>query len=104
MRKTIPALTNYDRKNTTSESYSGLKIITMERNDDNNKVFTIMNFNEKTITTDFRFPSGVWQKILDSSDKKWDGQGAKTPDTLNNSINQILLPEYNFSLYRQEAE
>lgn len=104
MRKTIPALTNYNRKNTTSESYSALKIITMERNDNNSKVFAIMNFNEKKITTEFRFPSGVWHKILDSSDKKWNGSGTYTPETLNNSINQIQLPEYNYSLYRKEAE
>jgi maltooligosyltrehalose trehalohydrolase len=104
MRKTIPAFTDNDRKNTSSVSYRGLKIITMERNNHNSKVFALMNFNEKQITTEFRFPSGVWHKILDSSDEKWNGPGTLTPEIFDDSMNQITFPEYNFSLYQMEVE
>lgn len=104
MRKTIPAFMNYDRINTSCESYRGLRIITMERNNHKSKIFSLMNFNKNKLSTEFRFPSGVWKKLLDSSDKKWNGPGALTPVKFDNSINKLTLPEYNFSLYILEDE
>ncbi|HSD62487.1 MAG TPA: malto-oligosyltrehalose trehalohydrolase [Ignavibacteriaceae bacterium] len=104
MRKTIPAFANYERSNSSSESYGGLKIITMERNNANSEAFALMNFNDKKIATEFRFPQGIWKKILDSSEEKWNGPGASTPNIFDNSTNQITLPWHNFSLYIKETE
>ncbi len=101
-RKTIPALANYDRRDTHTESYPDLKIVTMERQKNNSSLFALMSFNEKKIETEFRFPSGVWKKILDSSDKRWNGPGSSMPDMADDTIHEITIPEYNFSLYESE--
>jgi maltooligosyltrehalose trehalohydrolase len=102
-RKTIPALTNFDKSDTISNSYEGLKIITMERNKYSSKIFALMNFNEQEISTEFRFPPGIWRKILDSSEKKWKGPGASMPEMPDDTVNEINIPEYNFSLYESET-
>lgn len=101
-RKTIPALANYDRRDTTAEDLSELRIVTMERKKNSSRLFAVMNFNEKKITAEFRFPSGIWKKILDSSDKKWNGPGSTMPDMADDTLHEITINEYNFSLYESE--
>ncbi len=103
LRKSIPALTNYDRSDTICNSYEGLKIITMERNKNRNKFFALMNFNEKKTSIEFRFPPGSLKKILDSSEKKWSGPGAEMPEIPDDKVTEINIPEYNFSLYEVKA-
>ncbi len=102
-RKTIPSLTNYDKRDTLTESFEQLKIVTMERNKNSSKVFGLMSFNDKKLTTEFRLPSGVWKKILDSSEKMWNGPGGTMPEMLDDTINEITVPAYNFSLYESET-
>ena len=63
-----------------------------------------MNFNDKNISTEFRFPSGIWRKILDSSEKKWNGSGSNMPEMIDDTENEISIPEFNFSLYESETE
>ncbi len=101
-RKTIPALGNYDRRDTNTETFEELKLVTMERQINSSRLFAVMNFNEKKITAEFRFPSGLWKKILDSSDKRWNGPGSAMPGTADDNIQVISVPEYNFSLYESE--
>ncbi len=101
-RKTIPALINYDRRDTNTESIKELKLVTMERQNNSSRLFALMSFNEKELKAGFRFPSGVWKKILDSSEKKWNGPGSTTPDTADDTVEEITIPEYNFTLYESE--
>jgi maltooligosyltrehalose trehalohydrolase len=101
-RKTIPALINYDRRDTSTESFDDLKIVTLERRNNSSRLFALMSFNEKEITAGFSFSSGVWKKILDSSEKKWNGPGSLTPDMADDTVNEITIPPYNFSLYESE--
>ncbi len=101
-RKTIPALTNYERRDTNTKAFEDQKIVTMERQKNRSRLFALMSFNEKKIKSDFLFPSGLWKKILDSSDKKWNGPGSITPETADNTMHEITIPGYNFSLYESE--
>ncbi len=101
-RKTIPALTNYDRRDTSTESFDDLKVVTLERRNNSSRLFALMSFNEKEITAGFNFSSGVWKKILDSSEKKWNGPGSLTPDMADDTVDEITIPPYNFSLYESE--
>jgi len=102
-RKTIPALTNYDKRDTNTGSYEELKIVTMERNRNSSRIFALLSFNEKKITTEFRFPSGVWKKIIDSSEKTWNGPGSTMPERLDDTVNEITIPEYHFSMYESDT-
>ncbi len=101
-RKTIPALADYDRRDTNTDSFKELKIVTMERQKNSSRLFALMNFSEKQLTTEFRFPSGVWKKILDSSEKKWNGPGDITPEMADDTLHELTIPGYNFSLYESE--
>ncbi len=101
-RKTIPALANYDRRDTFTKSFEELRLVTMERQKNSGRLFAVMHFNEKKITTEFRFPSGVWKKILDSSDKKWNGPGSTMPDMADDTLHEITINEYDFCLYESE--
>lgn len=102
-RKTITALTDFDKRDIQTESYDEIRVVTMDRNINGSRVFVLMNFNDKKITADFLFPSGVWTKILDSSEKKWNGRGTSLPDIMEDTLTSLTIPEYNFSVYESET-
>ncbi len=102
-RKSIPALKNYDKHDTLTKSDEDLKIVTMERYKNGSRVFVIMNFNEKNISAEVSFPSGVQRKILDSSEKIWNGPGSTMPELTQETLNRICMPGYNFSVYIKQT-
>ena len=102
-RKTIPALTNCDRNSIETETFTEEGIITIERRKNNSRVLAVMSFNSNKISTNFCFPSGVWKKILDSSEKKWNGPGQTMPDIPDDILTEITIPGYNISLYESET-
>jgi maltooligosyltrehalose trehalohydrolase len=104
LRKTIPALRHL-RKNMLEVSISEKdKMIAVLRWHENNQVLCIMNFNIKNgHFTATNLPDGSWRKVLDSSDKRWNGPGATTPDSCG-SFNSFLIEPYTIVLYQREEK
>jgi len=46
-------------------------------------------------------PSGVWKKVLDSSDKMWNGPGPLLPEEIN-SRDKVTIRGLSMALYKRE--
>jgi len=98
LRRSIPALKNLDKQNLEVSCIEADKLLFLHRWSDGSQIFCIMNFNAKDISFTPTLPSSNWQKILDSSDTKWMGPGAKLPEKLV-SGQELIIPPQSFALY-----
>jgi hypothetical protein len=62
-----------------------------------------MNFNDTAVSAEINFPAGIWRKILDSSEKKWNGAGSNLPEMIEDIMITLSIPEYNFCVYESEG-
>lgn len=99
LRRINEALKVLDKKKLEVSSREEEKLLFMRRYSDENQVFYVMNFSDRTLTFDIETPSGSWQKLLDSSDIKWMGPGATMPDKLIPGELLTITPK-SFVLYQ----
>ena len=101
LRQEIPALKCRDRQSIDINSFDGEKIITLIRSVDESQVLAIFNFSDTTQKTKLVLPEGNWQKVLDSSDPQWMGDGSTLPEKLTGQA-EVSLPHQSFILYQVE--
>lgn len=101
MRRTIPALKKLDKQNLKATAEESDRTITLHRWQDNSQVFSILNFNEEKVSFKDVFPEGKWQKILDSTEEKWLGNGSKLPEKINSETPEIAIAPHSFVVYQQ---
>ncbi|XWK86156.1 MAG: malto-oligosyltrehalose trehalohydrolase [Phormidium sp.] len=99
LRRINEALKVLDKKKLEVSSREEEKLLFMRRYSDENQVFYVMNFSDRTLTFDAEAPSGSWQKLLDSADIKWMGLGATMPDKLIPG-ELLTIPAKSFVLYQ----
>ncbi|MFB2881458.1 malto-oligosyltrehalose trehalohydrolase [Floridanema aerugineum] len=99
LRRINEALKVLDKKKLEVSSREEEKLLFMRRYSDENQVFYVMNFSDRTLTFDIDTPSGSWQKLLDSADIKWMGPGATMPDKLIPG-ELLTMPAKSFVLYQ----
>jgi len=99
LRRINEALKVLDKKRLEVSSREEEKLLFMRRYSDENQVFYVMNFSDRTLTFDFETPSGSWQKLLDSADIKWMGSGATMPNKLIPG-ELVTIPAKSFVLYQ----
>ncbi|MFB2892438.1 malto-oligosyltrehalose trehalohydrolase [Aerosakkonemataceae cyanobacterium BLCC-F50] len=99
LRRINEALKVLDKKKLEVSSREEEKLLLMRRYSDENQVFYVMNFSDRTLTFDIDTPSGSWQKLLDSADIKWMGPGATMPDKLIPG-ELLTMPAKSFVLYQ----
>lgn len=99
LRRLNEALKVLDKKKLEVSSREEEKLLFMRRYSDENQVFYVMNFSDRTLTFDIETPSGSWQKLLDSADTKWMGPGATMPDKLIPG-ELVTIPAKSFVLYQ----
>lgn len=101
LRKTNPALSYPDKKSSIVDSLEREKIISMRRWNVSHEVFFIFNFNCSEVKIVPSIIEGKWNKILDSSEKIWNGPGSFLPDELN-SGEEIIIRGQSFVLYNRK--
>ncbi|MFB2838088.1 malto-oligosyltrehalose trehalohydrolase [Floridanema evergladense] len=99
LRRINEALKVLDKKRLEVSSREEEKLLFMRRYSDENQVFYVMNFSDRTLTFDIETPSGSWQKLLDSADTKWMGLSATMPDKLIPG-ELLTIPAKSFVLYQ----
>lgn len=82
LRRTLPALANLDRKQMEVSSLETEQVILLRRWDETSQVVSVMTLNEAPVQMPMTLPTGTWQKILDSADKEWEGQGSSLPEKI----------------------
>lgn len=98
LRRTIPAFKNLATESQEVSCTEADKIIVIRRWHEENQVFYLMNFSDRTVTYEAKIPQGNWQKVIDSADEKWMGPGSTLPETLDAGQKLTLQPQ-SFVLY-----
>jgi len=99
MRQINEALKKLDKQKLEVSSREEEKLLFMRRYSEENQVFYLMNFSDRTITFDLDPPTGSWQKILDSADSKWMGPGTTLPEKLIPG-ELLTIPAKSLALYQ----
>lgn len=92
LRKNIPALSRLDKNETQTRVFEDKKLIIMNRSYSASNVCLVFNFNFLPQSFDFKVPEGGWNKLLDSSDSQWDGQGSSVPEEVLVSCELLVQP------------
>jgi len=103
MRKTVPPLTQYERKCLTVEALPEKRVVTVERWKGGYRTLLILNFNKADITIGNPAAGNGWQRLLVSSDERWDGPGSQLPPVIAGDA-ELLLRAESFALYRNVTE
>jgi maltooligosyltrehalose trehalohydrolase len=103
LRKKIPALSELNKDNLDVWGLEEEKIMFMRRWKDGSEshVFSVFNFNKSDMSFRTYLPEARWKKVLDSSEKLWNGPGILLPDELN-SGDEITIRELSMALYERE--
>jgi maltooligosyltrehalose trehalohydrolase len=82
LRKKLPALHVFDRKQMEVTGLAQQKILVFRRQAQNNAVACIFSFSNTQETVTLKLPSGNWEKMLDSSTQHFRGPGELAPANL----------------------
>jgi maltooligosyltrehalose trehalohydrolase len=94
LRKTIPALANLNKGMMKVHGYDNEQVLFVHRWSEDGQVIIIESFGRAEASVSLPIPAGHWRKILDSTDKKWQGGGSSTPKDLHSegAITLSLVP------------
>ena len=99
LRHTVPALKKLDKQN--FKVIDRDEVILLHRWQENSQVFCILNFGDRQIDLENIFPTGSWQKILDSAETKWMGNGSSLPAQIDSTEHRIAIKSHSFAVYQQ---
>ncbi len=102
LRRTIPALALLDKKSLTVDSPEGEKIMFIRRWKDPSHVFIVFNFNCADVKIIPPILNGRWEKIIDSSEKIWNGPGSLLKHELTPG-DEIIMRGHSLVMYNMET-
>lgn len=79
LRQQIPALKLISKEQTTVEYCEGEQVLLCHRQCGLSQTLAIYTFACFPVTFTTTLPAGVWNKILDSTEKRWNGNGSNLP-------------------------
>ena len=84
MRRTLPALQNFDKHGVTADVFADTLLMLRRKSaDDRQQLVCIFNFSDKEVVCPLSDEDGRWKKLLDSRSNEWTVNG----------ISQFRLPE-----------
>jgi len=98
LRKNIAALSNLDKESMTVQGDDLSKVIKVERWYGESRVLIIINMNSSDVSIMPVEYELVLRKILDSSDRKWNGPGTNLQDNINGKDN-LEMRAHSLALY-----
>jgi len=101
LRRTIPALKKLDRQSVKATDIESDRAIALHRWQGDSHIFCLLNFGDRALELENVFPTGNWQKILDSAAEKWLGNGSDLPDAIDKSNSKLLIKPNSFAVYER---
>jgi len=77
------------------------RLLLLRRWYNRSQVFCIMNFNTTEIPARISLPKERWKKIVDSSEKRWQGPGSLIPKTWESKATTTIKP-LSFAVFEEE--
>jgi maltooligosyltrehalose trehalohydrolase len=99
LRKEIPALSNLSKKELRAYNVDDNKLIILHRWHDNNQIICFMNFENQDIDFTPDMPKGQWVKFVDSTEKKWGGNGTMLPEIIEQK-QSLNVPALSFAAFK----
>jgi maltooligosyltrehalose trehalohydrolase len=100
LRQDMPPLACLDKN--CCETWSEKNIIFLRRWKNNHHALALFNFDKGDITCSSAHHEMRWEKVLDSSDRKWDGPGTLLPENIYNE-QELTIRAESFALYIKES-
>lgn len=101
LRREIPALSNLDKDSLDVFGLEEEKVVFMRRWNGSSLVFHLFNFSKSDTKLTVSVDEGRWRKILDSSEKVWDGPGTILPESIGTG-EKITVRGHSFAIYARE--
>jgi maltooligosyltrehalose trehalohydrolase len=102
VRRANPALAHLSKEAADVIALEKKKALFVRRWFRENEVFLAFNFAESVITLDAPVPAGHWQRLLDSSDQRWKGDGSLAASKLlSEGEVQLQLNRKSFVIYEK---
>lgn len=98
LRKDIPALSSLDKESLEVRADPGNNMISLRRWKDESHIIVLFNFSKKDIIVNVPLPPAKWQKLLDSSESKWNGRGTLLPNRIEGD-NNLRIKAESFALF-----
>ena len=102
LRKEILALSNLSKDNLNVWGLENERVVFMRRWKDNSHVLSIFNFDKTEERIKVSNSRGRWEKVLDSSDKMWNGFGTLLPEEIRPG-DKITIRGFSMALYKREG-
>lgn len=105
LRKEIRSLGCLSKKTMDVLGYERKKILVLRRWHGNDEAVAVFHFGNQPASSMVPIPAGSWEKLLDSADKRWEGPGSLTPETLLSDGDVFLtLPPHSIILLISREE
>lgn len=85
LRRELPPLFNLEKENLKLDALEEERVICMHRAADGEEVLVILCLNSRGVEAAVPVPRGHWEKILDSAEEKWRGEGSLVPSLVESS-------------------
>lgn len=98
LRKTQPALQHLERDGVEVELFSNSGLA-LHRRQGSQALLALFNFSPDQPVTYTQWPSGTWEKLLDSHETQWLGKGSSLPAGSQGDL--VEVPPYGVAVYGQ---
>jgi maltooligosyltrehalose trehalohydrolase len=98
LRKTQPALQHLERDGVEVELFSNSGLA-LHRRQGSQALLALFNFSPDQPVTYTQWPSGTWEKLLDSHETQWLGKGSSLPARSQGDL--VEVPPYGVAVYGQ---
>jgi maltooligosyltrehalose trehalohydrolase len=80
----------------------GEKILVLKRECKTEAFLYFIGLNDVHLTFEINKPAGRWEKLLDTAEEQWKGEGASMPGIIEND-EKLSIQQYNFAIYKKET-
>jgi maltooligosyltrehalose trehalohydrolase len=105
LRREDPVFSRRDKNDLEAVPFDSPRALSLRRWHGSHQRFAVFNFETTVASLRLSSPTAIWEKLLDSSDSRWNGSGNGAPDRIESSGTlHITIPASSFALYRLSAE
>lgn len=106
LRKENPALRNSGKENMEVKGFKDENVLFLRRWFEDDVIFCLYNFNKMDVKIKLSLPDGIWEKIIDTSSKEWEGDESLSDEKIESRGSEavISIKPHSFVLYRKIKE
>jgi maltooligosyltrehalose trehalohydrolase len=103
LRRKTPALSELVRDRLGVAAVAGSRVVTLRRwsGTGTSHAYCLFNFEQNDVDVPVSAPNGAWKKVLDSSDRIWNGPGTDLPERVGEG-DQVTLRAQSAVLFLRE--